>query len=315
VLLDDQSDPGTAVELYRRLIVKEHVDLLFAPYTSDITEAILPLTAEQGYPLIASGASADRIWEQGYDHVFGIFLPASRFAFGFFEMLVENGVDRIAIFYDDNAFSRDVAEGARKWADRFGLKVVLDELFSRTRPEFTRLAEKARNARAEVVFLASYLEEAIGMRRAFSTTKWTPRAYYAPIGPGTAEYPRALGRDADGVFSTSQWEAIAKAPQGRRDVFSDEYLREYGQAPSYFAATAYASGELLEAAVRKTGSLDRESVRKALSTMDAMSVIGRYGVDRTGLQVKNTNLIIQLQKGKKEVVWPEEYRTAAPQFR
>lgn len=314
-LLDDESDPKKAVELYRRLIVQEHVDLLFAPYTSDITEAILPLTAEQGYPLIASGASADRIWEKGYDHVFGIFLPASRFAIGFFEMLVQSGVDRMAIFYDDNSFSRDVAAGARKWADRFGLTVVHDELFSRERPDFARLAQKARAARAEVVFLASYLDEAIGMRRAFSTIKWMPRAYYVPIGPGTAEYPRVLGRDADGVFSTSQWEAVAKAPRNSRDAFAEEYLHAYGQAPSYFAATAYASGELFEAAARKAGSLDRGAIRKALATMDAMSVIGKYGVDRTGLQIKNINLIIQLQKGKKEVVWPEEYRTAAPQFK
>jgi len=314
VLYDDQSDPKTAVALYRRLIVDEHVDLLFAPYSSDITEAILPLTAQQGYPLIASGASADRIWEKGYDHVFGLFLPASKFAVGFFEMLVRSKIDRIALFHENTGFSQDIAAGAKKWAGRFGLTVVLEERFPKGLVDFSEQARRARDAGAQVVFLASYMDEAIRMRRAFTAVGWMPRAYYAPVGPGTGEYRTALGKDADGVFSTSQWEALAFAKGKGRDAFSEVYVRAYGTEPSYFAATAYASGQLYETAVRNAGSLDRAAVQNALSTMDAMSIIGRYGVDRTGVQIKNINFVIQLQQGRKEVVWPAEHRTSAPRF-
>ena len=38
--------------------------------------------------------------------------------------------------------------------------------------------------------------------------------------------------------------------------------------------------------------------------MDAISIIGRYGVDKRGMQIKHFNLIIQWQNGKKKVVWP-----------
>lgn len=314
IILDDRSEPATAAALYRRLIVNEHVDLIVAPYSSDITEAILPLTADLGYPLIASGASADRIWNQGYTHVFGLFLPASRFAVGFFEMLVRNEVDRIAILSAPTSFGRDIAAGARLWAGRFGLTVVHEEDISRDLQEYTEIILRSKAAGAEVVFLAGDLELAIRTRRALRAARWMPRAFYAPVGPGTREYLDALGQDADGVFSTSQWEAFTRAERGK-DPFSAAYLRAYGKEPSYFAATAYASGEILEAAARKAGTLERSALRKALSTMEAMSVIGRYGVDRTGLQVRNTNLVIQLQDGRKEVVWPAEYRTAAPRFR
>jgi branched-chain amino acid transport system substrate-binding protein len=314
VLHDDRSDPQTAAELYRRLMVEERVDLLFAPYSSDITEAVLKPTALQGYPLIISGASADRIWEKGYDHLFGLFLPASRFAVGFFEMVLRNGIDRVALFHDDSGFSQDLTAGARKWADRYGLTVVLAEQFPRGLADFSALARKARDAGAQVVFLASYMDEAIAMRRAFTTIGWAPRAYYAPVGPGTGEYRAALGKAADGVFSTSQWEAYSRERRVARDEFTEAYIRAYGQEPSYFAATAYASGQIYEAAIRKAGSLDRKAIQGALATMDATSIIGRYGVDRTGMQVKNINLIIQLQQGRKEVVWPAEVRSAAPQF-
>ena len=42
---------------------------------------------------------------------------------------------------------------------------------------------------------------------------------------------------------------------------------------------------------------------------------GRYGVDRTGLQIKNHTVVMQVQKRKPEVVWPDDARTARPIFR
>ncbi|MHB8843953.1 MAG: amino acid ABC transporter substrate-binding protein [Nitrospirota bacterium] len=314
-LHDDRSDPKAAVSLYRRLMVEDRVDLLFAPYSSDITEAILQMTAVQGYPLIISGAAADRIWEKGHEHIVGLFLPASRFSLGFFEMLARQGIDRIAIFHDKSGFGRDLASGARKWADRYGLTVVHGEQFPQGLADFTGLAKKARDAGARAVFLASYLDEAVRMRRAFTAIGWMPRAYYVPVGPGTGEYTKTLGKDADGVFSTSQWNVLTRSRSTVRDPFFEAFVRAYGREPSYFAATAYASGQIYEAAIRKAGSLDRKAIRAVLSTMDATSVIGRYGVDRTGVQIKNTNLIIQLQNGRREVVWPPEHQTAAPRFR
>jgi branched-chain amino acid transport system substrate-binding protein len=241
-------------------------------------------------------------------------MPASRFSIGFFEMLLRNKIDRIAIFPGSSSFAQDLAAGARKWADRYGLTVVHTELVPQDLADFSAQARHARDAGAKVVFLAGYLDEAIRMRRAFTAIGWTPRAYYAPVGPGTHEYRTALGKDADGVFSTSQWEVFARTGNGSRNPFSEAFVRAYGREPSYFAATAYASGQIYEAAVRKAGSLDRKAISTALSTMDATSVIGRYGVDRTGVQIKNINLIIQLQNGRKEVVWPSEYRSAAPRF-
>lgn len=314
ILHDDRSDPQTAVALYRRLMVEERIDLLFAPYSSDITEAILQLTAVQGYPLIVSGASADRIWEKGHEHIVGLFLPASRLSLGFFEMLVRKGIDRIAIFHDQSGFGRDLAAGARKWADRYGLTVVQGEQFPQGFEDFPGLAKKARDAGTQAVFLASYLDEAVRMRRAFTAIGWMPRAYYVPVGPGTGEYKKELGKDADGVFSTSQWNVLARSRGAVRDPFFEAFVRAYGREPSYFAATAYASGQIYEAAIRRAGSLDRKAIRGALSTMDATSIIGRYGVDRTGVQNNNTNLIIQLQNGRREVVWPPEHQTAAPRF-
>jgi len=46
--------------------------------------------------------------------------------------------------------------------------------------------------------------------------------------------------------------------------------------------------------------------------MDTMTVIGRYGVDKSGMQIRHFPLIIQWQKGKKKVVWPDKLQGADP---
>lgn len=314
ILQDDQSDPAVAARLYRRLIVEERVDFVFSPFSSDISEAVLPITTKRGYPLILAGASADHLFQQGYDHVFGLFVPSSKFALGFLEMLVHHHIDRIAVFADESLFSQSLAEGIRKWSQRLGLKVVVDEKIVKGSGHFDALAKRARDAGAQVVMLASYLEDAVALRRAFTAITWTPRAYYVPVGPGTGEYRKALGKEADYVFSTSQWEFHGKQSRNQPDAFVKAFETAYGQRPSYFAATAYAAGQLLEDAVRQIGSLNRFRISAALATLDATTVIGRYGVDRTGTQVKQFYLIVQVQAGKFEVVWPPESRTADPVF-
>jgi branched-chain amino acid transport system substrate-binding protein len=55
-------------------------------------------------------------------------------------------------------------------------------------------------------------------------------------------------------------------------------------------------------------------MRSALFDLDTYSVIGRFAVDHTGMQVKRLEMILQWQDGRKEIVWPEEVRSAEPVF-
>lgn len=90
----------------------------------------------------------------------------------------------------------------RSVAALLGLKVIVDEKIIKGPGHFDSLTRSARDAGSQVVMLASYQEDAVALHR----------AYYVPIGPGTGEYRKALGKEADDVFSTSQWEFHGKHP-------------------------------------------------------------------------------------------------------
>ena len=121
-----------------------------------------------------------------------------------------------------------------------------------------------------------------------------------------------MGEAGEHVFSTSIWEpADSLAFPGARD-FAKRFQERFGVAPSYHAATAYAAGQIFEAAIATAGSFDRVLVRKALTELDTSSVLGRFAVDQTGMQIKRFEMIVQWQRGRKEIVWPEDLRTAMP---
>lgn len=314
VIRDDRSDPASAKAIYTSLIDRERVDLVFAPYSSELTEAIQPIAEKHGYPLLISGASSDSLWGKGYRNSFGVYTPANRYASGFLELLVMNGIGEVAVVAVDDAFSKSLFEGTKTWAKRFGLELVFLDVVRKGTKDLEPVARKARDSGASVLIVCGHFEESVAMRLALKRIGWQPRAYFASVGPVMQAFHDRLKGDANLVFSSSQWESHPglKLP-GARD-FTAAFTSSYGESPSYHAATAYAAGQILEAAVRKARSLDREKIRNMLATMDTSTIIGRYGVDATGMQVRHFPLIVQWQSGKREIVWPKEVSTAAPIF-
>src|SRR5437867_2296698 len=71
-LLDDKSDIQTSIKLYEKLITEDKVDLLLAPYSSGITEAVANVNERYKMPFLAYGASSTPIWEKGRLYIFNI---------------------------------------------------------------------------------------------------------------------------------------------------------------------------------------------------------------------------------------------------
>ena len=310
IIYNDNSDPLKAQELYTQLILKDKVDLLFAPYSSGITQKVLPITEQYGYPLLSSGAAADLLWKQGHKYFFGVFIPASRYTKGFLEMILRKGLTKVAIVSADDSFSKEIANGAKKWANRLGMDIVLSETFKKGTRNLDKIALKVKSLNAEVLIMGGHYFESVDMRIALKNIDWYPKAYYATVGPVTPNYYKELQKDAELTFSSTQWEPYGLAPYPGAIKFSNEFFERNQKVPTYHASSAYAAGEILETAIVKAQSFDRDKIRDVLSSLDTITIMGRYGVDRLGVQIRHLALVIQWQKGKKEVVAPAEIKTA-----
>ena len=313
IIRDDRSDENTAREIYRELISKQRVDMVFGPYSSRITVSVIPIVEKFDYPMIVPGAAADKIWSEGFTNVLGILPPASRYSVGMFELAVELDLQRVAVVHADDEFSSGVGEGANITARRLDLDVVMLERFKKGMHDLVPLAEEAKRANAQLIIVGGHFDEAVDMRRALSAINWYPEAYFASIGPALPEYQAMVGQNVDLAFASSIWEPGLDYPGSQE--FEVSFEEAYGDKPSYQAATAYAACQVVESAIERAHGFDKHVVREALYDLDTYTVIGRYHVDRTGMQIRRVPLIIQWQGGRKEIVWPKQIRTAEPILR
>jgi branched-chain amino acid transport system substrate-binding protein len=128
------------------------------------------------------------------------------------------------------------------------------------------------------------------------------------VGPCLPDFGTNLGPEAEGVMGNTQWEPELNLPGVKE--FAAKYKTRYGHDPGYHAGGGYGTGQVLEAAVKKAGSLDANKVRTTLFALDTVTAFGRYKVDATGLQVGKPGYTIQWIGGVRQLVLPENVATA-----
>lgn len=312
VVRDDRSDPTQAREHYETLITRDRVDLLFSPFSSALTFAVAPIVDRHGYPLLAAGAAADNIWNQGYRHIFAMIPPASRQTIGFLTLLADARISTLAIAHTENPYALSILAGTQKWASEFGIQIVSVQKTTAPLGNLEAEARQARESGARALLMAGFFDESVRMRRAIKHIGWHPSAFLATVGPTLDTFAKELHGDEEGVFTTSTWEPLSGWPMVGSPQFIHAFKARYGLTPSFTAAQAYAAGQVLEAAIQRSASVDRSALRDTLARLDHKTVVGRFIVDGTGMLTRRDTLIAQWQQGRREVVWPREVRTALP---
>jgi branched-chain amino acid transport system substrate-binding protein len=301
---DDASDPEKSAALYERLITQDKVDLLLGPYSSDITLAASRVAERHNFPMVATGAASGKIWEQGFSNIFQIDAPADQYMELPLGLANEKGLKRIALVYADTEFPREVAAGARTMAASHGMQIVLDEAYPQDSLDFAGIAGRLKAAAPDVVIGGTYFNDSVALVRAIRSVGLKPEIMVMTVGPAQQDFGRQLGDDANGVMGAIAWMRSGKMPLAYD--FSFRYKQKYGHNAAVHAAYGYAGGQVLEAAARLAGSLDRDAVREQLKTMKFRSLLGHYRVDETGRQTAKKTFVLQWQDGFRLLVMPED---------
>jgi branched-chain amino acid transport system substrate-binding protein len=306
-LLDDKSDTQTSIKLYEKLITEDKVDVLLAPYSSGITEAVANVNERYHMPFVAYGAASSPIWEKGRKYIFSIVGIAEDYQKGAAHLAKQIGVKRAAIIGEDSLFPRQSGKGAADWAKKLGIEIVLQENYPQKQMDFTALLQKIKAAGAEAIFSNSYFADAAAQIRQMREQNVNVKLFAGTVGPGLPAFAEQLGPTAEYVLGFSQWEPlpdVLKHP-GMKE-FITSYEKRYGEKPNYHAGGAYGALQVTEAAIKKAGSFDKEKLREALASIDVRTIFGRYKVNAKGMN-DHEGVTFQILKGERRVVWPEKW--------
>ena len=298
---DDESDPDRSVELYRKLIEQDKVDLLIGPYSSDITLAASQVAEQYDIPMLTLAASADEIWAQGYKNIVGLDTPSTRYMDIAIEAAATQGAKTMALVFANTKFGQQVVGGVRSKASELGLQIVLDQSADDV-AEIPGLVRQLDAANADVIMAIGYLEGSIILVRELKAAGVKPKMLVFGVGASLAEFGQQLLGDAEGVVGVVQWLRGIQMP-GAQD-FAYRFRQLYGNNPAAYATLGYSGGSVMEAAVRLAGTTDHAAVREQLHTMVFNSLLGIYDVNENGRQVGKSNYLLQWQGNDRRLVAP-----------
>ena len=314
VFYNDKSQKNLVAPLYEKLIVEDRVDLTLSPYGSPLTMAASEATEKHGYVMLASAAASEQIWERGYKYIFGVYALADRYFIGFQDLLARQGSESIGIIFENTGFNISIAKGVRKWADRFNLKITYDNGFDDADNELPIILKQVMGKNIDGLIFSGYPPECYKFINLMKKTGYRPKNLAFTIAPILPGFYKRVGTFAEGVFGPSQWEPDERIPFPGTKQFIKDFKDFTGKMPSYHAASAYSACQILEKAIIQAQTIDHKKIRNYVSSFDTITIMGRFKVDHTGRQVGHNPILIQWQKGKKEIVYPGKMSTSQPQF-
>lgn len=321
VSYDDESQNVRVQQLYTRLITQDRAQFLFSPYSSGLVATAAIISEQYGRVMLTTGGAEEKTYQLGNRNLFQLYSPAGQYLTGALAALREkNPKAQAAFVYEDDPFSKAVAQVTRDLAKRQGLSIVLDESYSPSTTDFGPIINKVISAKADALLGGGHYADGSTLARQLhdqkAGLKWVT-LLVAPDSPKFAE----LGDAAVGISVPSQWapQVTFKPDFGpTAQEFDKRFTGKYKIGAGYHAAGGYAAGLILQHAIEQAGSIDQAKVAAALNKTDATTLFGRTKFSTEpkehGLQVAHAMVLGQWQKkgGQlvKEVIWPPEAKTA-----
>jgi branched-chain amino acid transport system substrate-binding protein len=324
IAYDDQSNGANTPGIYTKVIDVDKVDLLIAPYATNVTAPIMPLVKERGLMLMGNFSFQVNAKVQ-HDMWFNNapWNDARGWSEGFLDLGKMAGAKSIAIFAADAEFQQNLANGARDLIKKTGWNVVYDQNYPPNNTDFSSIIRAVRAARPEAVFVACYPNEAVAIMRSVNEIGLGSQVQIfggGMVGLQFTPIMQSLGSLLNGVVNYNSYVPGMKFP-GIDDFFKRYSVRAAAAKVDplgfYLPPFNYATGQMLEQAVNATKTLDHKKLADYIRKTEFQTIVGPIGFDKSGERAKPRMVQAQFRNiqdnnvdqfknpGKQVVLWPE----------
>jgi branched-chain amino acid transport system substrate-binding protein len=311
VSYDYQSDDKRAQQMAEKLITQDKVDFMTAPFGSGHTKVVASVAERYGVPIIAV-ASSEGVHNQGYKNLFGTLAPSIGLVDAMISHFKEKypAMQKVAILGRDDVFPKSMANSLAAQAPRAGLRVVFNALYPVGSFDHGASLTAIKAAQPDWIFVSGYTNDLILVRKQMADLGITAPIVSMVTGPAYREFVDALGPLAENITSATwwHWSQANKGDDlfGNSAAFTEQVRAVTGKDPDYVHASSAAALVVLQKAIEKAGSLDRDKVRQALKDMDISTFYGPIKFRDDGMNSNRNLPIIQVQGGKPVVLYPAD---------
>lgn len=306
---DDQSDAAIVTRQYTEFLGTNEVDAVLSPYGSALAGPAAQLAERYQTPMVHSQTSSPAVFDGTEWSVMAGITPGLTVFEGLPTFAVENGVPRITLVNNDLDAFTAICGGVVSAIESAGAELVAEIEYAASTSDFSSTALRIAEGDPDVVLGCSTVQDAIGLTRALDQAGFRPDALIYPTSSDPA-YPEALGPLAERTMGYAEFN-LALGYE-RAQEFADGLQETYGVPVNSTAAGAYATVQVLAAAIEQAGSTDKAAVNAALREGTFSTIIGDYTVDAQGIQTGYEPLFFQYQDSAQAVVYPSELAGAVP---
>jgi len=318
VIKDDQSNQNTIVADYNALISRDKVDLVLGTFSSLLNLPASAVAERNRMLFVEPAGGAPELFDRGFKFLF-FAQQATADKQGevwakYVTELPEDQRPKTAAYPTlDDPFAQPTSEGIEAIFKKAGIKTVYRETYTIDNPNLDGIASAVKSRNPDVVVHGATFEDGVGMVRALRKAGFTPKMLYQTTAPSLGDqYSKAIGKEAtEGVFYAVSHSKEAKTPGN--DEFVAKYQEMFGgdEVPED-AADAYATAQVLQAAVKGVGTIDRKrqlELADWLRENEVDTILGPLSWDDLG-RPEGEFLVGQWQNGVPEIVLPKEAATS-----
>ena len=319
IYYDDESNSGRAAQLAERLIKQDGVQYMLGPYSSGLTKAIAPVTEENKIPMVEANGASRSLFTKGYKYLFAVLSAANQYLEVAIDLAVEkNGGNpvKIAMAFEQDAFSQDVRIGVVEAAKRTGSKIIIDDKLPKELNDMAATLAKVKATKPDVLVVSGHSKGALTAIRQIAEMKVDVKML-AMTHCDASKLAKQHGKNSEYALCAAQWH---KSLSYKDKFFGDgmkydkEFKAQFGYAPPYQAAESSAALLVWKDAFERANSLDKDKVRDALSKTDMQTFYGNIKFSPAGQNIAKPMVLFQVRcegdKCENKVVAPTKWAAA-----
>jgi branched-chain amino acid transport system substrate-binding protein len=318
VIKDDQSNQNTIVADYNALISRDKVELLLGTFSSLLNLPASAVAERNRMLFVEPAGGAPELFDRDFRFLFfAQQATADKQGEVWAKYVTELPADQrpktAAYPTLDDPFAQPTSEGIEAIFSKAGIKTVYRETYTIDNPNLDGIASAMKARKPDVVVNGATFEDGVGMVRALRKAGFTPKMLYQTTAPSLGDqYAKAVGKQTtEGVFYAVSHSKEAATPGNKE--FVAKYQEMFGgtEVPED-AADAYATAQVLQAAVKGVGTIDRKrqlELADWLRDNQVDTILGPLSWDDLG-RPEGEFLVGQWQNGVPEIVLPKEAATS-----
>ena len=317
---DDESTAARGAELAERLIKQDGVKFMLGPYSSGLTKAIAPVTEKHGVPMVEGNGASRSLFTKGYKYLFAVLSTSEQYLASSIALAAEKAEEmgkkpnelRVAMAFENDAFSQDIRAGVLEDAAKFGMKVVIDDKLPKELNDMAATLTKVKALRPDILVVSGHAKGAATAIRQISEMK-VDVPMLAMTHCDSAKIIKKFAAAAEYTLCASQWAPTLSYSDdyfGSASDYAALFEKTYDYAPPYQAAESTASVMTFVDAFQRAGSLDQKAVRDALAATEMETFYGNIKFDETGKNIAKPMVLYQVLQGEYKVVAPTKWASS-----